>query len=105
MTAFMDKRNDIGLLSPMIKYPDGRLQYLCKRNPTFIDLLIRLVFPRSFKKRHDYFEMKETGYNKEFEIEYATGCFMFSGPRSLKRWSDLTNISFYILKMPISQGV
>lgn len=77
MTAFMDKRNDIGLLSPMIKYPDGRLQYLCKRNPTFIDLLIRLVFPRSFKKRHDYFEMKETGYNKEFEIEYATGCFMF----------------------------
>ena len=77
MTSFMDRQNDIGLLSPMIKYPDGRLQYLCKRNPTFIDLFIRLVFPKSFIKRHDYFEMKETGYDKEFEIEYATGCFMF----------------------------
>lgn len=77
MASFMDKRIDIGLLSPMIKYPDERLQYLCKRNPTFIDLFIRLVFPKLFRSRHDYFEMRETGYNKEFKIEYATGCFMF----------------------------
>ncbi len=77
MADFMDKHDDIGLLSPLIKHPDGRIQYLCKRNPTFIDLLIRLVFPHSFVKRHHYFEMRDTGYNKEFEIEYATGCFMF----------------------------
>jgi len=77
MAVFMDEHPDIGLLSPLIKYPDGRIQYLCKRNPTFIDLFIRLVFPNSFKKRHHYFEMRETGYDREFVIEYATGCFMF----------------------------
>ncbi len=77
MADFMDKRGDIGLLSPLIKHTDGRIQYLCKRNPTFIDLFIRLVFPHFFTKRHHYFEMRETGYDKEFEIEYATGCFMF----------------------------
>ena len=77
MLDFMDKRRNIGLLSPLIKFPDGRIQYLCKRNPTFIDLFIRLAFPRFFRKRQDYFEMRDTGYDKEFEIEYATGCFMF----------------------------
>jgi GT2 family glycosyltransferase len=77
MTDYMDKNTDIGLLSPMIKFPDGRIQYLCKRNPTFFDLFIRFLMPMFFKKRQDYFEMKETGYNQEFEIEYATGCFMF----------------------------
>jgi GT2 family glycosyltransferase len=77
MAAYMDKHPDIGLLSPLIKYPDGRIQYLCKRNPTFWDLFIRLAFPHSFTKRRHYFEMRETGYDKEFEIEYATGCFMF----------------------------
>ena len=77
MSDFMDKRRDIGLLSPLIKFPDDRIQYLCKRNPTFIDLFIRLVFPRSFRKRQDYFEMRDTGYDREFVIQYATGCFMF----------------------------
>ncbi len=77
MKKYMDQHQEIGLLSPTIKYPDGRIQYLCKRNPTFLDLFIRLFFSHLFSKRQSYFEMRETGYNKEFEIEYATGCFMF----------------------------
>ena len=77
MMEYMDKRPYIGLLSPMIKFSDGRLQYLCKRNPTFVDLFIRFLLPKFFKKRQFSFEMRETGYNSEFEIEYATGCFMF----------------------------
>jgi len=77
MAEFMDKNKDIGLLSPKIKFPDGRMQYLCKRNPTFFDLFIRFLLPMFFKKRQYHFEMRETGYDKEFEIEYASGCFMF----------------------------
>lgn len=77
MYEYMEEHPDIGLLTPLVKFPDGRIQYLCKRNPTILDLFIRLVFPNSFKKRQDYFTMKETGYNKPFEVEYATGCFMF----------------------------
>jgi GT2 family glycosyltransferase len=77
MKEYMDSHSDTGLLSPMIRFPDGRLQYLCKRNPTFIDLLIRFLFSKYFLKRQNRFEMRETGYDKEFVIEYATGCFMF----------------------------
>jgi len=77
MFEYMENNKEIGLLTPLVRYPDGKIQYLCKRNPTVTDLFIRLIFPNSFKKRQDYFTMKETGYNKPFEVEYATGCFMF----------------------------
>ncbi len=77
MIQYMDENSDIGLLTPKILFPDGRLQYLCKHHPTFRDLFIRLVFKTAFRKRQDWFEMRETGYNKPFAVEYASGSFMF----------------------------
>lgn len=98
MTDFMDSDESIGLLSPMIKYPNGNIQYLCKRDPTFIDLLIRLAMPNLFKKRYDYFEMRETGYNKEFKIEYATGCFMFFRTEVFKKLKGFDEHFFLYLE-------
>lgn len=98
MTGYMDKNTDIGLLSPMIKFPDGRIQYLCKRNPTFFDLFIRFLMPKFFRKRQDHFEMRETGYNKEFEIEYATGCFMFFRTDIFKKLSGFDEHFFLYLE-------
>lgn len=98
MTYYMDRHPDVGLLSPLIKYPDGRIQYLCKRNPTFWDLFIRLFFPYSFNKRHHYFEMRETGYNKEFEVEYATGCFMLFRTEIFKKLNGFDENFFLYLE-------
>lgn len=39
MFKYMEENPDIGLLTPLVKHPDGRIQYLCKRNPTVTDLL------------------------------------------------------------------
>ncbi len=77
MIQFMDEHNDIGLLTPKILFPDGRLQYLCKHNPTFRDLFLRLILKNRFRKRQDWFEMRDTHYDNEFFVEYASGCFMF----------------------------
>ena len=98
MTEFMDYNKNIGLLSPLIKYPDGSIQYLCKRNPTFADLFIRLVLPKFFIKRQQYFEMRETGYNREFEIEYATGCFMFFRTEIFKKLKGFDEHFFLYLE-------
>ena len=98
MADFMDSNENIGLLSPLIKYPDGRIQYLCKRNPTFVDLFIRLAMPKFFIKRHHYFEMRETGYDKEFEIEYSTGCFMFFRTEIFKRLKGFDEHFFLYLE-------
>lgn len=78
---YMEKNTEVGMVTPIVKYPNGDVQYLCKRNPTVFDLFARRFLPQFIKKilkrRLEQYEMRETGYNKEFVIPYATGCFMF----------------------------
>jgi len=77
MYNYMEQNQDVGLLTPLVKGVDNEIQYLAKREVTFIDLLIRRFLPGFFKKRRDYFEMRDTNYNSYFKVPYATGCFMF----------------------------
>jgi len=77
---FMEENPDVGLVSPKIIFPDGTTQYLCKRLPCLFDLGVRRFTPgfiqNFFKNRIDYFEMKETGYNKIMDVSYLSGSFM-----------------------------
>jgi GT2 family glycosyltransferase len=77
---FMEKNPDVGLISPKIVSPDGTIQYLCKRSPCVFDLCIRRFTPefiqKIFKKRIDFFEMKDTDYNKIMDVCYLSGSFM-----------------------------
>ena len=77
---FMKKNPDVGLISPKIVSLDGTIQYLCKRCPCVFDLCIRRFTPKFiqnlFKNRIEYFEMKETGYNKIMDVCYLSGSFM-----------------------------
>ena len=80
LVNFMEENLDVGLVSPKIVFPDGRIQYLCKKSPCLFDLSIRRFTPEFiqnlFKSRIDYFEMKETGYNKIMDVSYLSGSFM-----------------------------
>jgi len=77
---FMEGNSDVGLISPKIVFPDGTIQYLCKRLPCLFDLCVRRFtsgfIQDLFKKRIDYFEMRETGYNKIMNVPYLSGSFM-----------------------------
>jgi GT2 family glycosyltransferase len=77
MFNFMETSLSTGLLSPLILNKDYSVQYLCKRNPSVFDMLIRWISPNLFKKRQDRYVMKEMGYNQISDLEYASGCFMF----------------------------
>lgn len=106
MFEYMEANPQIGLLSPLIKFTNGQIQYLCKRNPTLIDLLIRLVFPNDFKRRQDYYTMQETNYDHVFELEYASGCFMFFQTeifKALKGFDE--NIFLYLEDADITRRV
>jgi GT2 family glycosyltransferase len=79
---YLEQNLDVGLIQPKILYPHGEIQYLCKRNPTFLALFARRFVPKQlstqgiFKKYIDWYEMKETGYNKIIDVPYLSGCFM-----------------------------
>lgn len=80
MVTYMDANSDIGLLSPLIRYPNGDIQYLCKQLPTPMDLIIRRFIPlKKWKERRNYqYEMRDTGYDRIMDVPSLSGCFMLT---------------------------
>lgn len=78
MAEYLDENPDIGLLSPEIRFPDGRLQVLGKKNPSLPYLVssrLRGSGEPSAKLRE--YAMLDKDLSKPLDIENATGCFMF----------------------------
>ena len=76
--AFADAHEDVGLLSPQIRFEDGRIQKLGKRNPT-----VRYLGTHWFHKGDEEnktmteYCMLDMPQDQPFPITNATGCFMF----------------------------
>lgn len=67
---------DVGMAVPQIVDENGGIQYLCRRNPTFLDLGLRFLPGQLFREREDYHVMKDMDYSTSFDVEFASGCFM-----------------------------
>ena len=78
IAMYMDQNPDIGLITPKVLYPDGRIQILPKKNPKLIYLFARRSAWKSLRKYKDIFEMSDMDENKAFDIEFSTGCFIFA---------------------------
>lgn len=78
---FMRNNPDCGLLSPRAYWPDGVRQYLCKRYPAVLDLLLRGFAPKLIQKLFDRrlsrYEMRLETQNSIFwNPPIVSGCFM-----------------------------
>lgn len=82
---YFESHDDVGQVMPLIKYPNGNTQYLCKLIPTPTDLLFKRFLPKSIvEKRMHRFQLKFTGYDKIMNVPYLSGCFMFLRTNALK---------------------
>ena len=79
---FLNENPRVGLVTPKAFWPSGERQYLCKRYPTLLDLLLRGFAPRfiqrSCKGRLGRYEMR--GVTEDHVVRgilIASGCFMF----------------------------
>ncbi len=86
--AYMAQNDDVGLVMPEVRYPDGEIQYLCKLLPTPMDLIGRRfldkLLPKYVEKRNDRLEMRSSGYNRELNVPWLSGCFMFLRVSTIK---------------------
>lgn len=87
---YMQRHQDIGLLSPAAYGEDGSRHYLCKKNPTLFDMYLRSFAPgfikKLYKQRMLEFEMRDKDYDQEiFDAPFLTGCFMFFRTEVLKK--------------------
>ncbi|CAB3758238.1 glycosyl transferase [Burkholderia sp. MSh2] len=74
---------EIGLVVPEVRDQDGSIQYLCRRYPKVLDLLLRGFAPQSirrlFKGRLERYEMREECATAQdvWGPAIVSGCFMF----------------------------
>jgi hypothetical protein len=78
---FMEHHPGVGIVCPLFRHTDGRLQTINHRRPTVLDLLLRRFLPDQlaplFRKRLDAYEMRDKGYESSYDVPFLTGAFMF----------------------------
>ena len=88
LIEFMENNPDVGMVCPRILNEDGSDQYLNKRYPGVMDLFVRRFVPHIFgpllKRRLDYYEMRDVGYDEICDVEVMTGAFMLCRTNVLK---------------------
>lgn len=88
LKQFMDQSPEVGLCMPRVRYPDGRLQPLCKLLPGPKQLISRRFLPflpRFLQKINYEYEMHFTRYDHVTEVPFLSGCFMFLRTEALKK--------------------
>lgn len=89
--AFLDAHPECGLLAPAVWGDDGTLQYLCKRRPAVVDLLLRGFAPRWlrrwFRVRLDRYEMRDLINERDvvWDPPIVSGCCMLFRAGVLER--------------------
>ncbi|WP_176049404.1 glycosyltransferase family 2 protein [Burkholderia sp. BCC1644] len=89
--AFLDSHPDTGALTPWIGDDAGGQQYLCRRYPAMLDLLVRGFLPARFRapfaKRLARYEMRDVinGQNVVWDPPIVSGCFMLFRTEVLKK--------------------
>lgn len=81
LREYLDEHPDVGMVCPKILNADGTVQGLNKRYPTLFDFFLRRCAPRMvqrlFRRRMEYYEMRDVGYDTEYDVEFMSGAFMF----------------------------
>lgn len=88
--GFLDAHPECGLLVPDVRWPDGSRQYLCKRYPCVLDLLLRSFAPAWLRERCrarlERYEMRDViGEETVFDPPIVSGCCMLFRTSVLKR--------------------
>lgn len=86
---FMEVNRQVGLVLPKVLDFNARMQHLCKRLPSPLDLILRRFgsnyFSKFFEKRLVRYEMRDKNYDEVFEAPSISGCFMFFRTEALQR--------------------
>jgi len=89
LVDYLEENKEVGLIQPKVLFPDGATQYLCKRYPTFLVFFVRRFIPKNLhfliKKNLDWYEMRDTGYDKIIDVPFLSGCFMLLRREALEK--------------------
>ena len=79
MVSYLEAHPKIGILGPQLVYSDGTIQESCRRDMSFLDLIIKRTFLRFlpvFRGRVQKYLMNDFKHDKTQNVELITGAAM-----------------------------
>lgn len=76
MIDYMNMHKNVGMLTPLIKFPSGETQYLLKHESSVWDMVIRFVKIPGTERRKSWFVNLPNGYSHTHKAENVPGSFM-----------------------------
>ncbi|WP_026775575.1 glycosyltransferase family 2 protein [Polaribacter sp. Hel_I_88] len=74
--------NDVSFITPKVVYPNKETQYVCRKHPTFFDLINRkLKISKTQLFKNEY---RNQNIEKPFYPEFIHGCFMLFKTKDFK---------------------
>ncbi len=67
------KKDIVSMISPRVEYPNGELQYTCRKHPTIIEMISRRL--GVFKKMVQKHQYQNKDLSKPFYPQFIHGCF------------------------------
>jgi len=80
LASVLESDQTIGLISPLIKYPNGEIQRLCKLLPSPRQLIFRRFLKNSpqLERLNRELELQMFNYDRTADIPWLSGCFLFA---------------------------
>ncbi|KUZ09924.1 glycosyl transferase [Burkholderia diffusa] len=88
---FLMAHREVGLIAPSVGDGTGALQYLCRRYPAVVDLLVRAFMPAAVRRRFAHrlarYEMRDVVNDRDvvWDPPIVSGCFMLYRTEVLKK--------------------
>ena len=88
--VFMQRQDDVVIVSPRATNAMGQVQYLCKRYPSVLVLSLRAFAPEFIKRRfrdylHSYEIRDACGNGSAADVPLVSGCCMYARTGALRR--------------------
>ena len=95
---YLENTPQVGLLTPSSQKANGQKEYLCKKYPSVLVLLLRGFAPKSiktiFETQISGYELRELPEKENTNIEIASGCFMFFRGEVLQKTNGFSDKFF-----------
>ncbi len=75
LCRYLDEHPDVVMVTPQLRFPDGRVQHIAKRTPNVLALAARQLNFGFLKKYENYYLMLDKDLSVPQEIQFCSGCF------------------------------
>ena len=73
---FMEDDQSIGMCVPKMVDAEGNMQLAYRKDPTPVDMFIRMFCPNLFPKRYRQHTLQNQDYSQPFQVPFAHGSFL-----------------------------